>query len=303
MNMKWQPRKWLRQLKRQRKYFELFRLDHPEDLALLLLPALWASWLATNGDPDWGSLLLLLIAASAARCAAWIFNDLIESKLLKVAPESMVAQGTISKKVAQDLFVALCLLAALATTLLGRQTLLYAPIVLLLLLGYPFIKRKTFLIQPYMGFAVAWIVPLTYLSQGVQPDKLSWLLFTAVLLWASAYFTLYAIPRYTYDRKVGIRSLIQLIGRAYKSTIALLQVLALFTLFLAGRQGELGPFFSVGLIFAAGLVVYQQLLLDRKDVKEGITAAYRSNIWLGIAIFLGILFHFFCLCSNGQITS
>lgn len=296
--MKWQPRKWLRQLRHYRKYFELARLDRPEDLVLLLLPALWASWLATGGDPDGGALLLLLFAATATRCAAWVFNDLMESRLLKMAPESMVAKGTINRKVARDIFVGLCMTAALATALLGRQALLYAPLALLLLIGYPYLKRKTILIQAYMGLGVAWIVPMAYVAQGTPPDKLAWLLFTAVLLWGSAYFTLYAVPRYSYEQKAGIRSLLQLVGNAYKSIIALLQVLTLFTLFLAGRQGELGPFFSVGLMFAAGLVIYQQILLDRRGLKEATTAAYRTNIWLGIAIFLGILFHFFCLCAE-----
>lgn len=299
--MKWQPHKWKRWLKRHRSYFELTRLHQPEDLILLLLPALWGSWLATNGNPNWWALIVLLLAATAARCAAWIFNDMIEAKLLPEAPESMVSGGTVSWKAARDIFLLLCLFAALLTALLGQQALLYSLLILALLIGYPFIKRITFLIQPYMGFAVAWIVPMAYLSQDASPDKMSWLLFTAVLLWASAYFTLYAVPRYTYDKKVGIRSIVQLIGRAFKTTIALLQVLTLFTLFLAGRQGELGPFFSVGLMFAAGLVIYQQLLLDRKELKEAIISAYRSNIWLGLAIFLGILFHFFCLCNNSQI--
>jgi 4-hydroxybenzoate polyprenyltransferase len=298
--MKWQPRRWLKMAHKQRKYFALLRLNQPEDLVLLLLPALWSSWLATSGTPNWVALLLLLFAAATVRSAAWVFNDLMEAKLLKHAPESMVAQGTISKKVARDIFTGLCVTAALATALLGRQALLYAPAALLLLIGYPYLKRKSILIQAYMGFGVAWIVPMAYVAQGSAPEKVTWLLFTAVLLWASAYFTLFSVPKFGYEQKVGIRSLIQLFGNAYKSIIALLQLLALVALLLAGRQSELGPFFITGLIAASGLVVYQQILLDRLTLQAGAMAAYRMNIWLGIAIFCGILFHFFCLCNTSQ---
>ena len=68
-----------------------------------------------------------------------------------------------------------------------------------------------------------------------------------------------------------------------------------------GRQSELGPFFISGLTAASALVIYQQLLLDRPKIQVGATTAYRMNIWLGIAIFCGILFHFFCLCNNSPI--
>lgn len=292
-------RNWPARLQNYQKYLELTRLNQAEDLALLLLPALWASWLASAGEPNPTTVLLLLVAAAALRCAAWVFNDLTEAKLLRVAPDSMVAEGLVAQKKARDLFLGLCVAAAVATAALGLQILPYAPVALGLVLGYPFVKRKSFLVQIYMGTGFAWAVPMAYAAHGASPDKVTWLLFLGVLLWASAYFSLYAVPRVKYERTVGIHSLVQMFGLNFRPMVAVLQSGALLALYLAGRQGDLGPFFTLGLLVASGLVVYQQLLLYTRDVKEGAFSAYRMNIWLGIAVFCGITFHYLCLCGNG----
>jgi len=278
-----------------RRYLCLCRLHRPADIPLLLLPALWASVLAAGGAPRAWPLLALLAAALLFRCAAWVYNDWMESRLLPEASESFIARKVVGPLEAQRLFVGLMLGALLLMLPLGLPLLWYALAALLLLLAYPVIKTRLLLTQPYLGLCFAWIVPMAWTAQGTTPGKAGWLVFTAVLLWASAFATLYAIPRRNYEQRVGIRSLAQLFGDNSWLFILAMQLSALFTLWLAGRQLQLNTFFSLGLVTALILLPYQQWLLFSHP-QEGPLRSYYSQIWTGIAIFCGIAFHFLCLC-------
>lgn len=283
---------WGKQL---RRYAYLCRLNRPADLALFLLPGLWASLLAANGHPHWGSVLTLLLAATLIRCAAWVFNDWMEARLLPEAPESYLGRGQVSLR--QELGVlGLLLVAALLLLLpLPAKLFYYAWPAPLLLAAYPFIKTRLLLTQPYLGLCYAWLVPMAYTAQGVMPGKAAWLLFTGTLLWSSAFTTLYALPRRGYEQRVGIRSLAQLFSGNSWFFIMTMQLSAIFSLWLAGNQMELGIFFSLGLVVAVLLLPYQQWLLFSHPV-EGPIHSYRSQVWTGIAILSGTSFHYLCHC-------
>lgn len=279
-----------------RRFINICRLHRPTDIVLFLLPSLWAGLLASGGELDWLPLLLLLGAAALTRCAAWVFNDWMESQLIESAQESFIARKLVSPLEAQLLFAALLLLSLLLIWPLGTPLLYYAIGALALLLGYPILKTRLLLTQPYLGFCYAWIVPMAWVSQGVAPDKSAWLLFTAVLLWVTAFTTLYALPRRKYELQTGIRSLAQLFGDNSWLFILAMQLCALFTLWLIGRQMELNLFFRIGLATALLLLPYQHWLLFSHP-QRGPRRSYRSQIWSGVAVLCGIAFHFLCTCA------
>jgi 4-hydroxybenzoate polyprenyltransferase len=66
-------------------------------------------------------------------------------------------------------------------------------VVAVLLAGtYPFMKRVAHLPQVYLGAAFGWSVPMAFAALAV-PSPLAWLMFTATVLWATVYDTMYAI--------------------------------------------------------------------------------------------------------------
>jgi len=285
-------RDWSKQL---RRYALLCRLHRPADLALLLLPAGWASLLAAKGAPDGGHLVALLLAATLMRCAAWVFNDWMEARLLPEGNESYLGRGVVGLLEVRWLFAGLLLLSLLLLLPLPAVLFYYAWPAPLLLVAFPFLKTRLLLTQPYLGLCYAWLVPMAYAAQGVQPDKAGWLLFTATLLWASAFAMLYALPRRNYELRVGIRSLAPLFGSNSWFFVMAMQLSAAWSLWLAGKQLQLGIFFSLGLIVVLLLVPYQQWLLFSHPV-QGPLRSYRSQIWSAIAILCGIAFHYLCIC-------
>lgn len=277
------------------RYAYACRLHRPADLILFLLPGLWASLLAANGSPDWSVLLTLLLAATLIRCAAWVFNDWMDTRLLPEAPESRLGQGEISLREEQWLLASLVGVALILLLFLPTRLLYYALPVPLLLAAYPFLKIRTPLIQPYLGLCYAWLVPMAYAAQGASPDKATWLLFTATLLWASAFTTLHALPRRHIEQPLGIRSLAQMFDINSWLFIMIMQLSAIFSLWLAGSQMKLGIFFSLGLVVTALLLPYQ-LWLQFSNSAKGPMRSYHNQIWSGIAILCGIAFHYLCVC-------
>ncbi|MFU8838176.1 MAG: UbiA family prenyltransferase [Thiohalomonadaceae bacterium] len=279
-------------------YLYLCRLHRPTDLLLLLIPAIWASLLASGGDLQWGPMLALLLAASLVRCAMWILADWQDSRLATDASESFIAQQLVSLRHAQHLFLLLWGLALLLLLPLGGKLLLLASAAPLFALGLFWIRTRLYLTQLWLGLAIAWLVPMAWLAQGVWPNKGGWLLFTAVALWASAYTTLYALPRAPYEQRLGIRSLAQLFDEHNWLFFLLLQSAAIFSLWLAGQQLALGLFYSLGLVVALLLLLWQLWLL-LSTPGRGALRCYHHQSWTGIAIGCGIAFDYLCKGSLG----
>lgn len=278
-----------------RRFLYLCRLHRPGDIPLFLLPGLWASIQASEGMPQVAPMLAVLGAALLFRCAAWVFNDWMEARLLTDAPESLLAARVITEREARILFFSLLALSLILLLPLGLPTLYFAAPAPLLLLGYPFVKTRLFLAQPYLGLCYAWLIPIAWSGQGVLPDRGAWLLFTAVMLWVSAINTLHALPRNTYEQRVGIRSLAQLFGDNSWSLILALQLAAILALWLAGRQLEQGIFFNIALVVTLLLLPYQHWLLLSHPT-QGAMRSYYSHIWSLFAIACGIAFHYISQC-------
>lgn len=278
---------WRKAAIRLRPYLHICHLHRPVDLLLLLLPALWTINLGKESAAI-AAVLLLIWAITAVRCAAWVYNDLLDARLLKEAPESFVSLGLVPARDGWRLFAALLTLATLICLWLDWQLLLWGAVALALLLGYPFIKRRTLLTQAYMGLCFAWVVPVSQaITPGINPKAL-WLLFTATLLWSSATTLLYAIPRQPYEQRQGIGSLVHIFGDNSGLAVMGLQSLALIALWFTGRQAGLGSGYNIVLLLALAQLPWQQWLLAHHP-GSGATRVYRLNLLFGLTILLGII--------------
>jgi 4-hydroxybenzoate polyprenyltransferase len=105
------------------------------------------------------------------------------------------------------------------------------------------------------------------------------------------YDTLYAMVDRDDDLKIGVRSTAILFGDADKLMIAILQLLTLATWLMLGIQAELGLFWWLALVFAAGLFGYQQWLIRDRN-RDACFKAFLNNHWIGLALFLGLIVNY-----------
>ena len=272
-------------------YARLLRIDRPIGTLLLLWPTYWALWLAAEGAPSFANLLIFTLGVFFMRAAGCAINDFADrdwDRHVKRTKDRPLTAGRVRAWEAVALFAGLCLVSFLMVVLFTNTLTLYLSFGgALLAFIYPFMKRYTHLPQLFLGAAFSWAIPMAWAAEANQLSQLTWLLFTANVLWTVAYDTLYAMVDRDDDLKVGIKSTAILFGDADRAIIALLQTMVVVILVMVGQRAELGSFYYLGVVAMATLFVYHQYLA-RERSREDCFKAFLNNNWAGFAVFLGL---------------
>ncbi len=278
-------------LSKCRAYAQLMRWHRPIGTLLLLWPTLWALWIAGQGQPAGSLVLIFTLGVFLTRSAGCVINDLADRHwdgAVSRTRNRPLVTGQVSPKEALILVLTLSLLAAGLLWPLNALARLLAIPAIVLMVTYPFMKRVTHLPQFVLGIAFSWGIPMAFAAQTGEVPLLGWLLFLLTCLWTIAYDTMYAMADRTDDLQVGIKSTAILWGNWETSVIALLHALMLLLLWVLGQQWQLGRAFFLGLIVAAGIMVYLQCLIWNRRPEACLIAFQRSQ-WIGCVIFLGLV--------------
>lgn len=276
---------------RLRRYALLIRLHRPIGILLLLWPALWALWMAAEGLPNPLVLVVFVAGVALMRSAGCAINDYADREIdghVARTQDRPIAAGLVSPREALAVFAGLSLLAFLLVLLLDWKTVSMSIVALLLAAAYPFMKRYTHLPQLVLGMAFGWAVPMAFMAQRGEVTPEAWLLYLAAVIWALVYDTQYAMVDREDDLKIGVKSTAILFGRYDRVMIALLQLFLLFLLWLVGFKLKLNGFYTLGLVIAALLAFYQQLLIRRREPAKCFKA-FLNNNYFGMVVFLGLL--------------
>ena len=275
-------------------YIQLMRLDRPIGTLLLLWPTLWAVWVAGDGSPSLRTFVVFTLGVIVMRAAGCVINDYADRDFdghVTRTKGRPLATGAVTSKQALALFAGLVFAAFVLVLFVNRFTFWLSFVGLGLAMLYPFTKRFTFMPQIFLGAAFSWAIPMAFAAETGELPPAAWLLYTANLLWTVAYDTQYAMVDREDDLKIGIRSTAILFGDADRLMIALLQGMAVFTLYMLGHRLGLSWAYWLGVAAAAGLFVYQFLLTKERQPAECFKA-FLNNQWAGMAIFAGLLLHY-----------
>jgi len=271
-------------------YAQLMRLDRPIGIYLVLWPTLWALWLAAEGVPSTKNLVIFVLGVVLMRTAGCVINDVadrdIDGKVARTKNRPLVS-GMVSTRAALILFTVLVVLAFILVLFTNRLTILLAFGALILASAYPFMKRYTHLPQVVLGAAFAWSVPMAFAAESKSLEPVIWLVYSAVLIWTVAYDTFYAMVDRDDDIKAGIKSTAVLFADQDRVITGALQFITVFALALVGQRFELGMIYSLSILVATGLFVYQQHLIKDRD-RAACFKAFTNNHYVGLVIFLGI---------------
>ena len=196
--------------------------------------------------------------------------------------------GQITPYEALGVFGFLSLGAGICVLFLNTETQQQALIALALAMLYPFSKRYMPLPQLMLGLAFAWAIPMAYTALQGTTVPMTWLLFTATVLWAIAYDTEYALADREDDLKIGIQSSAILFGRFDRFIIGLLQGTVILLLWQVGTMAARGWIYYLGLILGIGLFIYQHQLL-RTQKRTNYLRAFLNNNWFGLVIFATLI--------------
>ena len=276
-------------------YVRLMRLDKPIGILLLLWPTLWALWVAAEGLPNLGNLVIFVLGVVFMRSAGCVINDYADRDFdlhVRRTKERPLTSGRVTTKEALSLFALLIVASFVLVLFTNKETILMSFGGVFLAALYPFMKRVTYFPQVFLGAAFGWAVPMAFTAETGTVVEETWLLYIATLLWTIAYDTQYAMVDREDDLKVGIKSTAILFGEMDNIAILSLQTLTIITLALMGNQLSAGVVFYLGLAIASGLFVYQHTLTRHRDA-DMCFKAFLNNHWAGAAIFGGILIDYF----------
>ena len=243
--------------------------------------AFTAVLLAANGLPGWRTVVWILLAMVAARSCAMAFNRWADAELDAANPRTRsraIPAGLLSRQFVLGFTVLAGLVFVLATAQLNRLTLYLSPLVLVVLLGYSYMKRITRWSHLVLGLALGLAPSAAWIAVRGSLDARILVLTAAVTLWAGGFDVLYACQDFEHDRAVGLRSLPQAIGipaafaAARAMHLAMLGLLVWFGwLFHFGVAGWLGVA-AVGLLLA-----YEHALVSPRDLRRLNAAFFTMN--------------------------
>ena len=277
------PRAW--------DFIQLTRMDKPIGIYLLLWPTLWALWIAGEGSPSLANIVIFVLGVVLTRAGGCVINDWADRKVdghVKRTEQRPLVSGKISSKEALVFFAVLMGVSFLLVLCTNAKTVWLSLGGLALAFSYPFMKRYTYYPQVVLGAAFSWGMPMAFTAETGELPAAAWLLWIANLLWTVGYDTYYAMTDRDDDLKIGVKSTAILFGDADRVIILTLQGLALGCLLLAGSKFQLGGWFHLGLLVAAGCFAWEFWYTRGKD-RMRCFQAFLHNHWAGLAIFVGIV--------------
>jgi len=265
-------------LSKTRTTLEMIKWEH----SIFALPfALTAALLAAHGLPPLPTLGWILVAMVAARSCAMAFNRWADADLDAANPRTRtraIPAGLLSRQFVLGFTGVAALVFVFAAAELNRLTLYLSPLVLVVLLGYSYMKRFTRWSHLVLGLALGLAPAAAWVAVRGSIDPRILVLTAAVTLWGGGFDVLYACQDYDHDVSVGLRSLPQTVGISaafWGARIMHLAMLGLLIWFGTLFHFDIAGWLGVGAV--AGLLTYEHAIVSPRDLRRLNAAFFTMN--------------------------
>lgn len=275
------------------KVIRLLRWDKPAGRLILMIPALWAVFLAAKGMPPVplvGVIILGTLATSAAGC---VVNDLwdkdIDPQVARTKTRPLASRA-LSVKVGIVIFAIALICAAVLAFYLNPLSFMLCVIAVPFIVLYPLAKRVFPL--PQLVLSLAWgfavLISWTAVTQAIEPE--TWLLWGATVAWTMGFDTGYALSDREDDLKVGINSSAIFFGKRTPEAIAIFYAVTTGLMAYLGLQLDLGLAFWFALAMATIGWGWQYSKLRQPDIPQSLYGkVLGQNVWLGFILLIGMI--------------
>jgi 4-hydroxybenzoate polyprenyltransferase len=235
----------------------------------------------------------IVLAMVGARTAAMGFNRIVDRRIDAANPRTAgreLPTGKVSLPAAASLTVASAALFLAAAAWLGPLCLRLAPIVLVLVLGYSFTKRFTWLCHLFLGLAIGCAPAAAWIAvRGRLEAPVPWLSL-AVATWIAGFDVLYALDDRDFDRKAGIHSIPARFGVPAALVIsAVLHAASVAALLVAGHAAGLGWIYLLGMAVVIAMLVWEHAILRPSDLSRLNVAFFNLNGYVSVVYFAATL--------------
>lgn len=238
-------------------------------------------------------VLAILVAMVGARTAAMGWNRIVDRHIDARNPRTKdreLPAGKVSLSAAVLLTAMSAAVFVAAAASLGRLCLVLSPVVLVLVLGYSFTKRFTWLCHLFLGLAIgmapagAWIA-----VRGELGPPALWLS-AAVATWIGGFDILYALADRDFDRREGIHSVPARFGVSLSLVASsVMHAGTVLALLAAGWAAGLGAIYYVGVAAVFAIFVYEHSIVRPSDLSRLDVAFFNLNGYVSLVYFAATL--------------
>lgn len=237
-------------------------------------------------------VVLVIIAFSAARWVAMGFNRIADRAFDARNPRTInreLPRGTLSLTQAWISVAVAAAIFILVAALLNPLCLVLSPLALGWIMLYSLSKRFTWWPHLWLGVSLA-IAPVGgYLSITGHWSDPAWMLLAITLgvaTWVAGFDIFYALPDAGFDRAEGLRSAVVRLGESRAILLAkLLHGITIPALAAFGYAAGFGWWYYLGLIVAAGILVYEHQLVRPGDLSRLDAAFFTMNGVMSLTVF------------------
>lgn len=280
--------------------FRLLRWDKPAGRLILMIPALWAVFLAANGTPPPALVGIIILGTLATSGAGCVVNDLWDrdiDPLVERTKNRPLADRSLS--IATGIIVGILSLICAAGLALYLNPLTFwlcvasVPVILF----YPSAKR--FFPIPQLVLSIAWgfavLISWTAVSCANSSSlscipNSTWWLWGATIFWTLGFDTVYAMSDREDDLKVGINSSAIFFGKYTTLAVGLCFAATAGLLAALGwvMQLKLGFWLSLGA--AIILWSWQYFRLRQPAIATSLYGMiFRQNVSIGFILLAGMI--------------
>ncbi len=270
----------------------LLRWDKPAGRFILMIPALWAIFLAARGTPPLGLVGVIVLGTFATSAAGCVVNDLWDRDIdpqVNRTQNRPLASRALSIQV--GIVVALVSLACAFVLALYLNKLSFwlsvaaVPVIVL----YPLAKRVFPVPQLVLSIAWGFAVLIGWSAAIAHLEFATWLLWGATILWTLGFDTVYAMSDREDDRSIGINSSALFFGDYAADAVGIFFAGTISLLSWLGVSMQLNFTFWIALVLAAFAWSWQYLQL-RQDIPNPVYAKiFQQNVWIGFLLLAGMI--------------
>lgn len=286
-----------------KQYLSLVKFSHTVFALPFALLGFFLAIYRLDVQIPWIVFLYVLLCMVFARNAAMAFNRYLDRDIDGENPRTAVREipaGIITPKAALSFVVINSILFVATTWLINPLCFYLSPIALLIILGYSYTKRFTFLCHFVLGLGLA-LAPIgAYLAAGGNFDLLPLLYAFSVLFWVSGFDIIYALQDEEFDRKHHLSSVPVILGGQNALRLSTILHLGCAVAMTSAGYVLLTSYPTAGwlsglatLIFL-GLLYYQHTLVKPDDLSKINLAFFTTNgiasVILGSMIIFDLLF-------------
>ena len=275
------------------RIIRLLRWNKPAGRLILMIPALWAVFLAANGLPPLTLVMVIILGSITTSAAGCVVNDLWDRDIdpqVERTRNRPLASKALSVQVGIVVFIVALGCAAGLAFYLNRLSFLLCLAAVPVIICYPLAKRVFPIPQLVLAIAWGFAVLISWSAVTGNLTQATWLLWGATVSWTLGFDTVYAMSDREDDRQIGVNSSALFFGDYAADAVVVFFAIAAGLLAALATELQLSFIFWIAWGIAVAGWVWQYLQLKQPEVPPSVyPQIFEQNVILGFILLGGMI--------------